>query len=212
MQKNLTNIGKYDIIIYKGGIIMGNILIATTNQDKFNIISTLLNKIGFNQFQFYNLKMLNLTSTIIETGSIEDRAKQKAYEFKSLTNTYTAIIGIDDGILLPTFHTIDTELKKVLKQIIYDKILQQNDIVYICRSFYFITPKKEYSIFTKIPFIYHNKENIEIKPNSYPLSQLLSPIDSTQFITELTQDEEMDYYMKYCQDKFNHILADIKKY
>lgn len=186
---------------------MCKILIATTNQDKFDIVSKLLNNLGFNQFKFYNLKMINQISDIIEIGNISERAKQKAYEFKSLVNDYVAVVGIDDGILLPKSHEVDAELKKVLKQIINDKILQENDIVSICRAFYFITKEKEYSIITEIPFVYHDTDNVVIKPNSYPLSQVLSPINSRKRITALTEEEEMDYYVEYCKDKFNDVLS-----
>lgn len=190
---------------------MHKILIATSNQDKFILVSKLFQKLGLQEVEFHSLNMLHQVSNLAESGSIEKRAKMKAIEFKELLSEYSVIIGVDDGILLPGSNTIETEVKRILRQIIYDKILTQGQTVKICRAFYFITKTQECSALTFIPFIYHDTTDVIIKPNSYPLSQVLSPLNTTKRIATLSEEEEMTYYQYYCKNELSNIIKSLNR-
>ena len=185
-------------------------LVATTNKDKFSIVSRLLLRLSLTDFEFFNLKMINEASKTLEVGSVEDRAKAKALEFKRFLSDFDVVIGIDDGILLPKAKAIDTELKKITQQILNGNLLKTGDIIKICRAFYFVTNAKEYAAVTAIPFVYHETKNVEFKPNAYPLSQTLTPLNSQVRVSDLSSEAEMDYYMPYCHSALSDIIAKIK--
>ena len=189
---------------------MRKILIATTNKDKFKVVSEILKSLGLKDFSFYNLAEIGQVSKCIEKGPIQERAKQKAEEFKALMKDFDIVLGVDDGILLPNALEINPELKKIMKQIFNDNLLKENDKVSICRAFYFITRQKEYSILTKVPFVYHKKKEVLISPNSYPLSQVLCPLGSKKAVADMNELEEIEYHLKNFGNEFNDFLSDIE--
>lgn len=188
---------------------MRKVLIATSNQDKFHIVSQLLKCSGLSQCEFVNLKMANLKSVLTETGTIEERAKCKAFEFKKELQNYDVIIGIDDGILLPRAGAINTELKKITKQIIEEKILKSGEIVKICRAYHFITRQNELSTVTIIPFSYKGNDNAVMKPNSYPLRQVLSPLSANTLLSAMSESETMGYYLTYSKENLEKIIRQL---
>ena len=188
---------------------MRKVLIATSNQDKFHIVSQLLKHLGLSQCEFFNLKMANLESCVTETGTIEERAKCKALEFKKELQNYDVIIGIDDGILLPHASAINTELKKITRQIIEEKILKSGEIVKICRAYHFITRQNELSTVTGIPFSYKGNDNAVMKANSYPLRQVLSPLGANTLLSDMPQDEAIACYLTYSKENLEKIIRQL---
>ena len=186
-------------------------LIATTNKDKFSIVSRLLAYLSLTDFEFFSLKMINEASNTPEVGPVEDRAKAKALAFKRLLSDFDVVIGIDDGILLPKAEVVDTELKKITKQILSDHLLKTGDIIKICRAFYFVTKTKEYAAVTAIPFVYHQTQGVELTPNAYPLSQTLTPLNSQVRVSNLSSEAEMEYYTPYCRSALSDIIEKIKR-
>lgn len=60
------------------------IVVATKNIDKFRIVVDILLGLGAIDFTYCNLTDLKITEEMEETGTIEDRAKQKALFYKIL--------------------------------------------------------------------------------------------------------------------------------
>lgn len=186
---------------------MKKILIATRNNDKFKIVSKLLATKNFKDFNFYSLN--DIEEDIIdikETGDIINRSLQKALNVRdSIKNYYDYIIGVDDGIKMKG--KIVENVKDYIKLIIDDKYLQQDEKVFIVRAYTFVDKNGIYkSIVTEIPFKYKKlKEKFEILENSYPLSHVLSPIDSLKTVIQLNDDESNEYYLKFSQSKFEEV-------
>lgn len=186
---------------------MKKILIATRNKDKFKIVSKLLTTKNFKDFTFYSLN--DIEEEIIdkkETGDIINRSLQKALNaYDSIKIDYDYIIGVDDGIKMKG--KIIENVKDYIKLIIDDKYLKQNEKVFIVRAYTFVDKNGIYkSIVTEIPFEYKKiKEKFEILENSYPLSYVLSPIDSPKTVIQLSDDESNEYYLKFSQPKFEEI-------
>ena len=167
---------------------MKKILIATRNKDKYKIVSKLLSAKTFKNFKFISLN--EIKEDIIdkkEVGDIKNRSYEKAMNvYKSLKNNiYDYIVGIDDGIEIRG--NIIENVKEYIKAILDNKYLKENEKVYIVRAYTFINKKGKFKIIvTKIPFKYKKLEKqIKIEENSYPLSHVLTPIDSNQRIIDL---------------------------
>lgn len=183
---------------------MKKILIATRNKDKSRIVSKLLNPF-FNDYTFYNLN--DIEDEIIdkpETGDVINRSYEKAKNtFDCIKNNdYEYIIGVDDGIKIK--NEMIENVKDYIKPIIDDKLLEKDEIVYIVRAYTFInTESKKYSILTEIPFKYKKLNyTLEIKKDTYPLSHVLTPMDSDLPVIEINPEKSNEYYTKYSKDRF----------
>ena len=186
---------------------MKKILIATRNKDKFKIVSKLLATKNFKDYTFYSLG--DIEEEIVdkkETGDIINRSLQKALNaYNSIKTDYDYIIGVDDGIKMKG--KIVENVKDYINLIIDDKYLKQNEKVFIVRAYTFVNKNGIYkSIVTEIPFEYKKlKEKFEILENSYPLSYVLSPLDFSKTVKELSDEESNEYYLKFSQSKFDEI-------
>lgn len=195
------------------------ILIATTNNSKFELISTLLISCGFNDYKFNSLKDLDLIiEDKQEVGSILERAKQKAIEAINAINNsnneynFDSVIGIDDGIEIK--QVLDANVKKLVPSIINNELLIENEIVYICRAFYFYINKNlQKEIITKIPFKYKQwKKDINfLKENSYPLSYVLSTLNNNIPVIEMNKQESNEYYKYYCEKELIKIKIELEQ-
>ena len=88
---------------------MPKILIATTNNSKFEVVKELLISCGFENYNFKLLKDLDLIiEDKKENGNILERAKDKAVNVyntinnSKYNNDFEYIIGIDEGIEILT--------------------------------------------------------------------------------------------------------------
>ena len=69
--------------------------------------------------------------------------------------------------------------------------------------------KNLYEVAIDIPYIYHTlKENFELKEHSYPLSKVAYPIGYNKPISELSYEEEIEYYLKYVKDGILNLKID----
>lgn len=186
---------------------MKKILIATRNKDKFRIISKLLKSV-FTDYKFNNLD--NVEKEIIdrkETGDIINRSYIKAKNVYDCLDEqkYDYIVGIDDGIKIRG--KILENVKDYIKDIIDDKLLDENEIVYIVRAYTFFNKNgKSYSFITEIPFKYKKIDyDLKIEKDSYPLSHVLASLDKNIPVIKLNENESNDYYLLYSVEKFEKI-------
>ena len=178
------------------------LLLATKNHDKFAIVKELLKEAGFGNYALENLYTIGMSDVdVVEMGDILERAKQKAQHVYELlnekTNNFSAIIGIDDGMLIRGH--LDPNVKKIMKPIIDGEVLKEGEIVYNCRAFYFLTGERGGDgVVSKIPFKYKKPSNpVLIKENSYPLSYVFTNINDGRFIGDCSQEEQHSYYSEY---------------
>lgn len=186
---------------------MKKILIATRNKDKFKIIEKLLSTQNFTDYKYYSLD--DIDESIVdkkERGSVIERSYQKALNaFNCINFKYDYIVGVDDGIKMKG--KIIENVKDYISLIIDDKFLKEGEVVYIVRAYTFINSDGIYkSVLTEIPFKYTKlKEKINIHENSYPLSNVLTPIDSLKTVIKLNADESNTYYLKYSKSAFDEV-------
>lgn len=190
---------------------MNKILIATRNDDKFKIISELLRTTIFEGKDFYYLKNINeQIKDKKEKGDLINRSYEKAKNaFENIKdNDFQFIVGVDDGIKIKD--KVIKNVKDYINSIINGELLEENETVYIVRAYSFIEKSgRKKSIITEIPFRYRKqKKEILVKKDSYPLSNVLSPIDYDKVVSEQTFKESNDYYIIYSQK----LLEEVKEF
>ena len=188
---------------------MKKILIATKNKDKFEIVTKILNKINDESYKYYNLyDIKNIENNDKEEGTIEARAFNKANQIYSSINEneFEYIIGIDDGIKMKGI--LRENVKDYIEDIINDRYLSQGEQVEIVRAYCFIDREGNYkSITTEIPFKYQKfNGNLKIEENSYPLSNVLTPLYSDKPVSQMNKDENNQYYLKYSEEKIKEVF------
>ena len=187
---------------------MDKILIATKNKDKFEIVKRILNTILEN-CEYYSLYDLNeIVKDEKEIGNVQQRAYAKAKQVYDniKENEFMYIIGIDDGIEMKG--KIIENVKEYINDIIEDRYLKEGEIVSVVRAYCFMNIHGNYkTVTTKIPFEYKKlNKKIEIKQNSYPLSNVLKPLDSNKTVVEMEDNESNEYYLKYSKSVIEEIL------
>ncbi len=185
------------------------ILIATRNKDKFKLLTSFLTISIFKNDEFYSLS--DIDEEIIdktEVGDITTRAYDKAYNvYENLKNNYfDLIIGVDDGIEING--VIDENVKLLIKGILNDEVLKEDDVVYITRAYTFISKAgKHINTITKIPFKYKPlKVEFKVEENSFPLNNVLCPINCDNPLIEISKEVSDAYHVKYSLPELNKVL------
>ena len=188
---------------------MKKILIATRNKDKFATIKQVLSKIAEEEYRYYSLYDIEgLDKDEKESGTIDKRAYDKANQIYQTIedNDFEYIIGIDDGIKLKGI--LRENVKDYLNDIIDDKYLSEGEQIEIVRAYCFMDKNGEYkSTITEIPFKYkkYNGE-LKIEANTYPLSHVLTPVDSDTPVSELSNEDDINYCFKYTEPKLRELF------
>lgn len=193
---------------------MKRILIATTNKDKYKIVTYLLSKAGLSEddYQYQSLDDINYNGPDKkERGSIEDRAETKAKTVSNYlqNNDYEYIIGIDDGIFIKG--KLQENIKHYIKKILYEKYLLEGEEYSFYRAYSILTKdRKIFKTTTNIPYTYKPKDNAVLKEHSYPLSQVSVPIGYNESVTDLNKVEKNEYTWKYSREKLETLVNEIK--
>lgn len=187
---------------------MENILIATRNKDKFKLLSKLLSTELLKDSKFFSLNDIeDEIEDKKEVGDIKNRSYEKAMNaYLSIKNNiYQYIIGIDDGIEMKG--QMIENVKEYLKDILDDKYLKEDEIVYIKKAYTFIDKNGVFkTIVTKIPFKYKKLTNhFEIEENSYPLNHVLTPIDSNLRLVDIDEETTNNYLLTYSKEGFDEV-------
>ena len=187
---------------------MKNILIATRNKDKFKLLSKLLSTELLKDSKFFSLNDIeDEIEDKKEVGDIKNRSYEKAMNaYLSIKNNiYKYIIGIDDGIEMKG--QMIENVKEYIKDILDDKYLKEDEIVYIKKAYTFIDKNGVFkTIITKIPFKYKKLTNhFEIEENSYPLNHVLTPIDSNLRLVDIDEETTNNYLLSYSKEGFDEV-------
>lgn len=140
---------------------MKSILLATQNEAKITLLTKLITDVC-GEYEFANLKELEINDEVEESGTIENRAEQKSkfYYQKAMEigREFDYVLGADDGIEIPGIVPPTAETKKIVHQIINDNLIQIGQSVNILRAFCFISKDGKKELVTKIPLKYIGDE------------------------------------------------------
>ena len=188
---------------------MKKILIATKNKDKYEIVTRILNKINTEVYEYYSLYDIgDYSNSNQENGNIQIRAYNKAQQVFSniINNDFDFIIGIDDGIKMKGI--LRENVKDYIEDIIHNNYLSEGEQVEIARAYCFMNKNGEYKIVTtEIPFVFQKIDtSFQIEENSYPLSNVLRPLNSTKTVAQMDKNECNQYYLQYSEKSIKEVF------
>lgn len=183
---------------------MKSILIATTNNDKYETVKSIFENTIFSKDEYIinSLKTLNIKlEDKKEVGDNLTRARNKAlFAYESLKKyNFDYIVGLDDAIIIKG--KIEPNVKEYINKILYDNYLEENEEFAFIRAYVIINKEGNlYETSIRIPYKYKYNENAVVKENSYPLSYVSCPIGYDKPVNELNDEERMEYYLKYVKE------------
>ncbi len=186
------------------------ILIATKNNSKFEIISRMLYSILGNNILIKSLNDYDYFVDKDEIGTNIERSKAKAKNAEEqIKEDFDYILGIDDGII------IDGKEYVTVKDHLYDIVvgdkIKISSIIYITRAYFLISnDKKEVLCYNKIPYIVRKKLDT-VEMGGYPLNSVISTIDNDTVLTERSNEELNDYFLKYSIDDLRTMFNNVDK-
>ena len=189
------------------------ILIATKNNSKFEIISRMLYSILGNNIVIKNLNNYDYFVYKVEIGTNIERAQAKEKNSEELIKeTFDFILGIDDGIIIDGKEYIT--VKDHLYDIVVGDKVKIGSTIYITRDYFLISSdKKEVLCYNKIPYIVRKKLDT-VEMGGYPLNSVISTIDNDTVLTERSNEELNDYFLKYSindlRTMFNNVDKELK--
>ena len=188
---------------------MKNVLIATTNNDKYRTVKIIFENTIFpsNEFIINSLKTLNIElEDKKEVGDNLNRAKNKAlFAYESLKKyNFDYIVGLDDAIIIKD--RLEPNIKEYINKILYENYLEENEKFAFSRAYVIIDKNKNiYETLATIPYIFKENKNAIVKENSYPLSYISCPIGYDKPVNEITDEERLDYYLKYVKESIMNL-------
>lgn len=196
---------------------MKNIVIATANIDKFNLVKNLLFDLGLKDWDFKNLSDYTISNQTEEVGSSKERAAQKARFFLNnctAINSIDLVVGIDDGIILNGSDGVITDSKTVTQQILSGKKIKIGEEVVNHRAFCFIFPKSNKEMFavTELKFSYlGNSSVVKLEEGKYPLSHVLGYSGHDNTVAEMSSEEVRKLNVEYSQEDLRPIIEQVLK-
>ena len=180
---------------------MKKVLIATTNKDKYIIVSRLFKETIFPEDEYEILSLskdMNIPDEK-ESGDNVERARQKALTaFNHLKEyNFDYIVGLDDAVVIKG--RVEPNIKEYINKILYENYLEDGEKYSFIRAYCIIDKDNNiYEANLDIPEIYHPlKDDYVLEEHTYPLSHVSYPIGYAKPICELNEEESTNYYLKY---------------
>lgn len=196
---------------------MKTIVIATTNADKFILVTNLLVDLGLIDWNFKSLSDFSITNQAEETGKAEDRAAQKARFFIdncASINEVDVVVGIDDGMVLNSNNGVITDSKMVTMQILSGEKIKIGEEVINHRAYCFVLLKtnKEMFAVTELKFRYlGNGSGVKLEEGKYPLSHVLGYVGYDKTVAQMPADEVRKINAKYSKASLQPIIKAVLK-
>ena len=185
---------------------MKEVLIATTNKDKYDAVSTIFKNTIFKENKYEISRMTKNIPEEQEVGDNVQRARNKALNaYKYFKDDYDFIVGLDDAIRVNG--KLEPNIKKYLDKILYENYINDGDEYSFNRAYCIVDKKgKLYETTIDIPYIYHPlKDRMELKACTYPLSKVAYAIGYNKPISDLNKEEETEYYLKYVKKEIMNL-------
>ena len=131
---------------------------------------------------------------------------------EQIKEDFDFILGIDDGII------IDGKEYVTVKDHLYDIVvgdkIKIGSIIYITRAYFLISnDRKEVLCYNKIPYIVRKKLDT-VEMGGDPVNSVISTIDNDTVLTERSNEELNNYFLKYSVDDlmtmFNNVDKELK--
>lgn len=188
---------------------MKKVLIATTNKDKYSVVSKIFKKTIFPESE-YIIESLSKDMIIPdekEEGSNVERARKKtmtAYNYLK-DYGYDYIVGLDDALIIKG--ELEPNIKNYINKILFESYLDEGEEFAFNRAYCIIDKDMNlYETDVAIPYTYHDfKADFTPEDHTYPLSKVSYPIGYDKPVCDLSSDEATDYYLKYIKDNLMNL-------
>jgi hypothetical protein len=195
---------------------MKEIIVATSNKDKFRQVTQLLTTLGIND-RFLSLDDLKIKSRQEETETLLARAKQKVFNCLSQIEiddypNCLCVVANDTGTRLPTLNIKTAESKKIAAEILSGNLIKAGDpINYVYSYAVVILPaKKLLTAEVEIPFTYlGNPDNLEVIEGQNIMSRVKALVGQKIPHSQIPEDEVTEYRLKFIREKFSPIIDEI---
>lgn len=196
------------------------VIIATNNQDKFTQIADIFQALNVKINKFVSPKDLDIQSEQSESGSIYDRAKQKALNCLSLLKPedlekYSCIIANDAATKLPSLNIVTTESRKLATQILAGELLKPGDPLHYIYAFAVILlpGKKMFTTTAEIPFTYLGNPNAVKLSTEHKntMNEVKALVGQNIPHSNLPEREVTQYRLKYLKKGLQPIINKINK-
>lgn len=190
------------------------ILIATKNRDKFEIVSGILSRLGSDKYKFVSLYDLDVADDVEEKGTIINRARQKADFFEKIITKkkmpdIIAVLGIDDGLILPGKKKASSNSKELTDAILSGKLVSAGDVVQLARAFALNVrgTNKRAVCTTGIPFKFLGSSwTIKRIEGKYPLNDVFGLCGNSKSVNSTGEEECFEYYLKHCRKELEGLF------
>lgn len=191
-----------------------NILIATQNSDKFQIIKGLLSGCGLSDCSFKNLSDVHIESQPEEHGDSINRALMKAqYAYREIggEEQIDIYVGADDRMECKNCNANDSS-QVTTEKILRRQLLDAGDTLTIVRAFALLD--REGAVIdkfeTEIPYRFTgNPDNFQFLDNKYPLNYVLSALEGGKSLVEMGEEEAMNYYLRFSGERIKEAIGRI---
>lgn len=189
---------------------MKKVLIATSNQQKFEIDMYLLKKAGMSseRYRFFSLADIDCEGlNKKEVGNNLERAKQKAQNvIENLKdNPFDYILGIDDGMVVKGEKKED--IKDYLKKILFENYLSEGESIAFSRAYYMVAKNGvSSSAEALVPFTYKSAPQAILENHPYPLEQIALPLGKDKTLSQLSKKEYYEYYWSKSRSSIQALL------
>lgn len=188
------------------------ILVATRNVDKYHIVRRMIEAAVPDAF-LASLEDAQVPGDVVEVGTIQERAVQKAVYFSSQLellgrdDEFEAVLAVDDGM------SIDGQEASPNSKELTDEILggrwPVGTSVAIVRALALVKrgerPRVET---TTVPFTFSgNDANTRRESGRYPLSEVLTPEGEARPVCHLSQEEEDRFNLRHSAEAIEALFS-----
>ena len=183
---------------------MQTVLIATTNEDKFNIVKGIFQATIFPKEEYIIIRPQDLDvklSEVEEKGTISERARAKALHAREELLGYDIdiFVGVDDAIIMKG--RVEPDIKKYMKKILYEGYFVEGEQFCFSRAYCLVDREKNMKeTIADVPYLYKEDKTVEFRTQAYPLDEVAFPLGSDISIAAMNTEEKNEYYFQYIKE------------
>jgi|CXWL01.1.fsa_nt_gi hypothetical protein len=188
------------------------ILVATRNQDKFDIVCRMVSEV-IPDAHLVSLQDGKVTGDVVEVGSIAERAVQKARYFLerlgwlNRVDDFDAVMAMDDGLSINSGDP--TPNSKELTDRILLSEWPIGTAVTVVRAFALIKRSERERIeITTVPFEFlGNPNGVSRETGKYPLSKVLAPVGTKIAVSEWSMEDENAFNLSHSSEALQRLFS-----
>lgn len=194
-----------------------DIVIATTNRDKFSTVAGLFRLILGDEYGYLGLEGSDSMAEPTEEGGVLVRAAKKAFYYRSVMEESIieedrrptlAVVGVDDAFRVGKDKQIIVDSTEFTEDLISGNRYEQGTTIYIVRGFCVLDINAEayYAFTTEVPYTYIGaRRNVVYREHRYPLKYLLALTSTGSKIEDIDSVDHAKYQLMFAYRQLKHL-------